>query len=221
MAMLDGSTTDGLAEIYLVSCHACQKSFDGFHATWCACLVTRRSLRCPSCARCFCKAPQAYKQQFWENAPKALRDLAAVEHSPVGELVNNPDAASIGHPLVLIVDDEKDIQRIALAVVSALGYHAIVAGDGEEGMALALKYKPELILTDAFMPRLDGREMCRRIKADPQTASIKVVVMTSLYTASRYKYEAYKEFGADDYLPKPLEFQALGELLKKHLGAKP
>jgi CheY-like chemotaxis protein len=127
---------------------------------------------------------------------------------------------AVRRPLVLIVDDEIDIRKVAFAAISELGYQAIVAASGEEGIEVARTYKPDLILTDAFMPKMDGREMCRRIKANPDTARARVVVMTSLYTASRYKYEAFKEFQADDYLPKPLEFQALRELLEKHLGPR-
>lgn len=173
---------------------------------------------CPGCHHCFCKAPQSYKQGFWEKAPKALWDRAAEEHRAAAELPANPGHGEVSRPLVLIVDDEKDIRRVAYAAISELGYHAIVAGGGEEGLEAVRAYRPDLILTDAFMPKLDGREMCRRIKADPATAALKVVVMTSLYTASRYKYEAYKEFQADDYLAKPLDLQALQELLLKHLG---
>ena len=133
-------------------------------------------------------------------------------------LPENPDAELVEHPLVLIVDDEKDIRRIAFAAVASLGYHAAVACDGEEGIELAARYKPELILSDAFMPKLDGREMCRRLKANRETASTKIVIATSVYTASRYKYEAYKEFLADDYLSKPLELASLADLLRKYLG---
>jgi CheY-like chemotaxis protein len=60
--------------------------------------------------------------------------------------------------------------------------------------------------------------MCRRLKANPETASMKIVIATSVYTASRYKYEAYKEFQADDYLSKPLELASLAGLLRKYLG---
>lgn len=214
------SPSGGPAPTYLVACPGCHQPFDALQAAWCGCLVSRRSLTCPHCGNCFCKAPQSFKQKFWEAAPRSLWDLAATEHRSADAPFTNPDVASAKHPLVLVVDDEVDIRRIAIAAITRLGYHAIVAGDGEEGITLAIAYHPELILTDAFMPKLDGREMCRRIKADPRTSATKVVVMTSLYTASRYKYEAYKEFLADDYLPKPLEFRALDELLRKHLGAR-
>jgi CheY-like chemotaxis protein len=202
-----------------VACYTCKAPFDAVSAGWCQCLATRRSLVCPVCRRCFCQAPQSYKQGFWEEAPQELWDRAEAEHRPVGDLPENPDPELVEHPLVLIVDDEKDIRRVAFAVVTGLGYHAVVASDGEEGIELAARYKPDLILTDAFMPKLDGREMCRRIKTNPETAAAKVVVITSVYTASRYKYEAYKEFQADDYLSKPLDLSSLRDLLRKHLGS--
>ena len=204
---------------HVVACYTCKAPFDAVSAGWCQCLATRRSLVCPVCRRCFCQAPQSYKQGFWEGAPQDLWDRAEAEHRPVGDLPENPDPEIAEHPLVLIVDDEKDIRRVAFAVVTGLGYHAVVASDGEEGIELAARYKPDLILTDAFMPKLDGREMCRRIKTNPETAAAKVVVITSVYTASRYKYEAYKEFQADDYLSKPLDLSSLRDLLRKHLGS--
>jgi CheY-like chemotaxis protein len=217
-AMREPSMTDGGGDGYSVLCFGCRQPFDAFQAAWCGCLVSRRTLVCPSCLSCFCKAPKSYKEQFWEAAPKEFREAAA-QSSTSKDLAENPDLSVIEHPLVLVVDDEKIILQIAVAAITALGYHAIVASDGEEGLAAAARYTPEMVLTDAFMPRLDGREMCRRIKANPRTAATKVVVMTSLYTASRYKYEAYKEFGADDYLVKPLDFPVLRDLLVKHLGA--
>lgn len=74
------------------------------------------------------------------------------------------------------------------------------------------------MLTDALMPKLDGREMGLRIKNDPETAGVKVVVMTSLYTNVKYQNEGYRAFKVDDYLTKPLEFSQLQTVLQKHLG---
>ncbi len=207
-----------MVSAYTVACYNCKEPFDAVSSPWCQCLSTRRSFVCPACHKCFCQAPQSYKQGLWERAPPALWDRAAAEHHHLGDLPDNADAAEVGHPLVLIVDDEKDIRWLAFAAVTGLGYDAVVASNGEDGMDLALRYRPELILTDAFMPKLDGREMCRRLKANPETASTKIIIATSVYTASRYKYEAYKEFQADDYLSKPLELTRLANLLRKYLG---
>ena len=73
-------------------------------------------------------------------------------------------------------------------IIERLGYGVAVAQDGVEGLAMARSYRPELVLTDAMMPKLDGREMGRLIKDDPELTGTKVVVITSLYTDSRYKH---------------------------------
>jgi len=83
---------------------------------------------------------------------------------------------------------------------------------------LAQRYKPDLVLTDALMPRMDGREMARRIKEEAATAKAKVVVMTALYTNVKYRTEGFKKYKVDDYLAKPLTFEDLRAVLQKHLG---
>ena len=119
--------------------------------------------------------------------------------------------------MVLVVDDEPNIQQMAVRAVGSLGYGVALARNGEEGLALAAAYKPEVVLTVAMMPKIDGREMCRQIKERPENAGTKVVIMTSLYTAARYRSEAYKDFHADEYLSKPLDFQQLQAVLRKLL----
>ena len=115
----------------------------------------------------------------------------------------NPDPGAAPRPLCLVVDDEKDIQRVASRVIESLGYGLVLARDGEEGLALARLYRPQLVLTDALMPRLDGREMGRRIKADPECGTPKVVVMTALYTNMKYKTEGYRSSRSTTTWPAP------------------
>ena len=205
-------------ETYSVSCHNCVISFDAVAAPWCSCLFTERTLDCPHCGKCFCKAPVAYKSRFWSSAPKILWDRKFQEHNADFTPQPNPDPETASRPLVLVVDDEKDIQRVASRVIESLGYGLVLARDGEEGLALARRYRPQLVLTDALMPRLDGREMGRRIKADPECGTPKVVVMTALYTNMKYRTEGYKVYKVDDYLAKPLAFDDLRGVLQKHLG---
>jgi len=173
---------------------------------------------CPSCGACFCKGAAAYKQQFWREAPKAMWDRKFEEHSQRPGPIENPPVDQVKRPLVLLLDDEPSIQRVASLAIVGLGYGLVVGQNGEEGLDLARRYKPELVLTDALMPRMDGRDMCRRIKEDPETASVKVVVMTSLYTSLKYHHEAHKVYKVDDFLNKPLDFEQLKSLLQKHLG---
>jgi CheY-like chemotaxis protein len=204
--------------VYEVACANCQARFDAIAATFCSCLVTERSVVCPSCLQCFCKAPPAYKQKFWREAPKAMWERKQQEHGQEFTPPPNPEPGDVKRPLILVVDDEKDIQRVAVRVLESLGYGLVLAPNGEVGLELAKRYKPDLVLSDALMPRLDGREMCLRIKNDPETAGIKVVVMTSLYTSTKYQNEGFKAFKVDDYLSKPLEFAKLQAVLQKHLG---
>jgi CheY-like chemotaxis protein len=203
---------------YVVGCHKCQVPFDALQASWCSCLVSERSFVCPSCGGCFCKAPAAYKQRFWSGAPKTMWDRKLAEKQELYTPPPNPSPLDAPRPLVLLVEDEKDIQRVAARVLDALGYGMVVARDGAEGLELAKRYKPDLVLTDALMPKLDGREMGRQIKQDPETAHIKVVVMTALYTNIKYQQEAYRAFKVDDYMTKPLDVDQLRAVLEKHLG---
>jgi len=205
-------------ETYSVACHGCGSTFDALDTPWCSCLVTERTVVCPHCLQCFCKAPAAYKSRFWSNAPKALWDRKFKEHNEDFRPPANPDPDEVARPLVLLVDDEKDIQRVASRVIQSLGYGLVLGHNGEEGLDLAQRYKPDLVLTDALMPRMDGREMARRIKEEAATAKAKVVVMTALYTNVKYRTEGFKKYKVDDYLAKPLTFEDLRAVLQKHLG---
>lgn len=218
--MIDSAGGSGGAERYDVRCAACLSPFDALAASWCGCLVKERSLVCPQCGACFCKAPRPYREKLWAGAPEALWDRKMAEHRRGLALPPNPPPAQAARPLVLIVDDEPGILRHARESVAALGYGVVVGQDGEEGLALARAYRPDLVLSDALMPKLDGREMCRRIKEDPATASARTVVMTSVYKGTAQRYEAIGAFQVDEYLSKPLDQATLAAVLGKLLAAK-
>ena len=202
------------AETYRVSCWSCHAEFDASTARWCACVTTERTRVCSACGRCFCKAPRAYKQEFWSGAPKALWDEKLALRRQATTLPPNAPPGEVKHPLVLLCEDEIDVARLVVGVLDELGYGWIRAADGAEGFSLAKEYRPGLVLTDALMPRMDGRELCRKLKADADTSRIPVVVMTSLYTSQKYRSEAL-QLGADDYLVKPLERGTLVQVLEK------
>lgn len=209
------------AAAYEARCHQCRASFDALTADWCTCIATERTLVCPRCGSCFCKAPLAYKRSFWTGAPKALWDRKFSEHHGGPVPRPNPDPADVERPLVLLVDDERDIQRVASQTIESLGYGLVLAKNGAEGLELARKYRPDLVLTDALMPKMDGREMCRQIKSDPGLASTKVVIMTALFTNLKYEIDAYKNYKVDAYLKKPLDVSELRSLLQKHAPCGP
>jgi CheY-like chemotaxis protein len=197
-----------------VDCWSCGTSFNALSAPWCSCLATERTLVCSGCGKCFCQAPRAYRQKFWSEAPSALWEAKLKEHHKQSDKPVNPPPESVRRPLLLVVDDEAGIRRMAAKNAERLGFGVIEAGDGIEGKNLAHSYRPEVILTDALMPRLEGREMCRRLKADPETRDIKIVVMTSLYKGQRYRSEAMADFGADGFLAKPLDPELLATTLR-------
>jgi CheY-like chemotaxis protein len=214
------SETQSQADTYVVPCFACLAPFDALASPWCGCLASKRTLVCPACRSCFCKADSAYKQNFWETAPQTMWDRAMADRRSVFDPPSNPPPAAATRPLILVVDDEPEIQRVAHLALSALGYGVVLGRDGLEGLELVSQYQPDLVLADALMPNLDGREMCGRLKSNPATSGLKVVIMTALYTTARYRSETFRDFHADDYLSKPLEFKELRAVLQKHLGGR-
>jgi len=118
-------------------------------------------------------------------------------------------------PVVLIVDDDESIRSLVACVVENLGYRTITTGDPLEAILLAQSSSVEVVLTDALMPRLDGRELCRRLKESPSGASTKVVIMTSLFRKRQHQEEAFRVFHCDDYLLKPVDFDRLAEIMER------
>ncbi len=89
---------------------------------------------------------------------------------------------------LLVVDDEKDILEILKAILEHAGYNVITAEDGEDGVQKAKQEKPDLIVTDVMMPRLDGYGLVEKIKADPETSYIPIIMLTAKDQAvDRYK----------------------------------
>jgi DNA-binding response OmpR family regulator len=202
---------------YEICCHHCNQMFDAVHAEWCTCLGRDQTLVCTHCGSCFCKAPSVYKERFWIDAPPSLfeRKMLGSKRNTGGR--GNPTTAEVRRPLILLVEDDENIQLIVRTVVTTMGYGFIVGANGQEGLILAREYNPDLILSDAFMPKLDGREMCRLLKEDPTTARVKAIIMTGLYTDRKYRNEALDYFKVDDYVAKPVAVDDLIKLFKKHL----
>jgi CheY-like chemotaxis protein len=202
---------------YAVACVNCSQSFDATKAEWCSCVGRDQTLACTHCGGCFCKAPASYKERFWMDAPPSLFERKMIGSKRNLGARNNPTPDEVKRPLILLVEDDENVQLIVRTVVTSMGYGFIAGANGQEGLALAREYNPELILSDAFMPKLDGREMCRLLKEDPVTARAKAIIMTGLYTDRKYRNEALDYFKVDDYVAKPLAVDDLIKLFKKHL----
>jgi two-component system alkaline phosphatase synthesis response regulator PhoP len=106
--------------------------------------------------------------------------------------------------VILVVDDDKIALLIATRSLQDFDVTLVTAEDGAAGLRLAREMEPDLIITDALLPKLDGREMALLVKQDPALQNCKVVVMTALYKGIRYRNEAMKQFLVDEYIEKPL-----------------
>lgn len=102
---------------------------------------------------------------------------------------------------ILVVDDESQNVEVLRRLMTRLGYDIVTAPDGESALQSVMHDRPDLVLLDVNMPGIDGIEVCRRLKSDPKTRLIPVVLITTL-TASEDRIRGI-EAGADDFLSKP------------------
>ncbi|MEO6260573.1 MAG: response regulator [Thermoanaerobaculia bacterium] len=200
--------------MYNVQCQACKQTYDALEAKDCDCLELVRTFRCPKCNVCFCTASSAFKREFWGKAPKELLDRRKKNPSPDGE--GNPSVELLTRPAVLFADDDAVSRTIARRVISSAGYGVLTAADGEETLRLAREYLPEVIVADAFMPHVDGREVARIAKKE--VPAVRVIVISGLYKDPRYKHEALRDFSVDEYLTKPVRPAALREAIARQLA---
>jgi CheY-like chemotaxis protein len=120
---------------------------------------------------------------------------------------------------VLLVDDEPDIRRLGQMSLELMGRMAVVlAADGEEALALAAREKPDAILLDVMMPGMDGPHTLQRLKADPATASIPVIVLTASPSSS--EVDALRALGAAGVVRKPFDPMQLAKEVQRLAGER-
>ncbi len=121
-------------------------------------------------------------------------------------------------PRILIVDDTPANLHILQLRLAANGYEIITAADGEEAIAAARQHQPDLILLDVMMPKMDGIQVCRKLRADPSLPFTPIIMVTAK-TDSR-DVVAGLEAGGDEYLTKPVDQAALVARVKSMLRIK-
>jgi len=109
----------------------------------------------------------------------------------------------VGQQRILIADDEQTIRFVLSQMLEREGLEVATACDGEEALSLFEEVRPDLVIVDIVMPRLNGFEVCRRIKADPENRLTPVIIVTSS-SAAENRMKGL-EAGADDFLSKPVD----------------
>jgi DNA-binding response OmpR family regulator len=120
-----------------------------------------------------------------------------------------------GQAKILIVDDEQDIVNTVQYRLKSCDFNVITAGDGKEGLEKVINEKPDLVLLDINMPIMDGHEMLERLRSNPDTKSIPVIMLTAY--SDRRDISKAADLGIEHYVTKPFDFADLMDKISKAL----
>ncbi len=141
-------------------------------------------------------------QEAAERIKRHSGDLEGVD--AVGQPATQPGSGKFAGTKVLVVDDEREILLLLEQILTGEGFEVLTAMDGQEGLAVYMKERPPLVVTDAMMPKLHGFELCRRIKEESDNTA-KVLILTAVYKKYKYKGRVQEEYNVDEYLDKPFQ----------------
>src|SRR5688572_12819442 len=132
--------------------------------------------------------------------------LIASSHVTSSSSASSP-ASSERRPVVLVVDDEQDLVELITLNLERHRLEVLAAGDGNKALELARKFKPDLILLDLMLPGIEGTEVARRLRADPATEQIPIIMLTA--RTEETDVVVGLTMGADDYVTKPFSMKVL------------
>jgi two-component system cell cycle response regulator len=121
----------------------------------------------------------------------------------------------LGRQRILVVDDDRSTREALAALLGEEGYDVTLADDGTAALVRAQAAAPDLVLTDLEMPDLGGLGLLRRLRADPRLAEVPVIIM-SAHHDTQHRIEGFA-LGADDFVPKPVDFPELSWRIRRHL----
>ena len=128
--------------------------------------------------------------------------------------------AGLAATTLLVVDDEPEINKLVARIFEKRGYRVNTATDGAEALASVAKDRPDLIMLDLNLPKIDGWEVCRRLKGDPATRAIPIIMLTAAH-ANVDDAEIGLGLGADEYVAKPFVRAVLLHNVERLLGREP
>jgi chemosensory pili system protein ChpA (sensor histidine kinase/response regulator) len=134
---------------------------------------------------------------------------------PVGPQPAAVEAARA--PMVMVVDDSLTVRRVTQRLLVREGYRVVLAKDGLDALERLAEERPVVLLSDIEMPRMDGFDLVRNVRADPRLADLPVVMITSRIAQKHRDYAA--ELGVDHYLGKPYSEEELLSLVARYAGA--
>lgn len=117
---------------------------------------------------------------------------------------------------ILIVEDEESLLKLESILLTSKGYEVEGVADGLAAMEAVKKSQPDLVLLDIMLPEIDGFEVCRRIKEDPETRDIPVIMLTA--KKSREDMARGEEVGADWYITKPFKSAMVIETIQRFIA---
>jgi two-component system phosphate regulon response regulator PhoB len=136
-------------------------------------------------------------------SPSSSRVPAVPRETPAG----SPTASASDRPRVLVVDDEPDLVDVISINLKRNGFDVLAAGDGNTALDLTRRHRPDLVLLDLMLPGLDGTEVARRLRGEPATAGIPIVMLTA--KSEETDVVVGLTLGADDYVTKPFSPKVL------------
>ena len=119
---------------------------------------------------------------------------------------------------ILLIEDEAELSRAIKIRLEAAGFDTISAGDGEKGLEMAHKERPDLIVLDLILPNMSGFDVCRKLKIDKEYKDIPIIVLTAKFQPNDIRFGL--AMGADAYITKPYESQELLTKIREFLKEK-
>ncbi len=140
---------------------------------------------------------------------KEMQVQRGLSLSQIADELDAMEAQALDRPeKILIVEDEEATRETWMEFFQNGGYEVSQAADGQEALEVVRQDRPDLILLDLRLPKLDGYQVCQRLKSDPMTAHIPIVMITAFLTGASDTVRGI-EYGADDYLNKPVDLDVL------------